>query len=64
MKTLNQILTKNLIVYSNIDEKVLRLSQEWEQEDFHRYTNYGYESELPEQPDIKKTVLSGSGWMR
>ena len=64
MKTLNQILTENLIVYSNIDETVLRLSQEWEQEDFHNYTNYGYEKELPDELYIKKTLLSGSGWMR
>lgn len=64
MKTLNQILTKYLIVYSNIDEKVLRMTQEWEQEDFHNYTQYGHENELPNDPEIRKTVLSGSGWMR
>ena len=64
MKTLNQILTKNLIVYSNIDEDILRKTQQWEQEDMHNYLNYGYETELPENTDIQKTILSGSGWMR
>lgn len=64
MKTLNKILTKYLIVYSNIDEDVLRKTQQWEQEEFHKLINYGTESELPDNTDIQKTIMSGSGWMR
>lgn len=64
MKTLNQILTKNLIVYSNIDETIIHDSQQWEQEEMHRYLNYGQETELPEDMEIRKTLLSGSSWMR
>jgi hypothetical protein len=64
MNTLNDILTKNLIVYSNIDEVTLRKAQEWEQEETHRNFNYGIETDPPEQDGIAKTLMSGSKWMR
>jgi hypothetical protein len=64
MKTLNKILTKNLIVFSNIDEDVLRKAQQWEQEEMHKYFSYGIETELPENKDIAKTLMSGSSWMK
>ena len=64
MNTLNDILTKYLIVYSNIDEDVIHKSQQWDQEAFHKLTNYGIESEPPDNTDIQKTILSGSRWMK
>lgn len=62
---LNKILLKNKICYSNIDESILRKSQEYEQ----MYYNIEFE-QLPNSnlnildSEILKTLDSGSSWMK
>lgn len=62
---LSNILTTNKITPSNIDESVIRKSQQYEQEVFYLEMYYGVESDYDsDDKDINKTLQSGSSWMR
>lgn len=64
-ENLNKLVMKYKLCYSNIDENILRKAQQFEQEDFyHQILNNPNESFHIEDEDIKKTLDSGSGWMR
>lgn len=65
IKNLNKLLIKNHLCYSNIDEKILRKTQQFEQEFFYKQMLSNPNSSIEiEDTDIEKTLDSGSSWMR
>lgn len=64
-RTLNKIIGKFHIVYSNIDEKIIKKSREFEQEFFYNnLTSEPSNTLYVEDEEIRKTLDSGSAWMR
>lgn len=65
IKNLNKLLIKNHLCYSNIDENILRKTQQFEQEFFYKELLSKPNSSIQiEDSEIEKTLDSGSSWMR
>lgn len=65
IKNLNKLLIKNHLCYSNIDETILRKTQQFEQEFFYKQILSAPNSSIQiEDQEIEKTLDSGSSWMR
>lgn len=64
-RSLNKIIGKFHIVYSNIDEEILKKAREYEQEFFYNNLISDPTSNLYiEDEEIRKTLDSGSSWMK
>lgn len=65
LKNLNKIMIRYHLCYSNIDEAVLRKTQEFEQEYFYNQLLSDPKSSMKINDfEIEKTLDSGSSWMR
>lgn len=64
-RNLNKLITKYNLCYSNIDENILRKTQEFEQEYFYNHMISNPNGSIHINDDeIKKTLDSGSSWMK
>ena len=65
LKNLNKLISRYKLCYSNIDEKILRKTQEFEQEHFYTDFILNPSSDFNvEDSEIKKTLDSGSAWIK
>lgn len=65
LNNLELLVNKNKIMFSNVDEYIIRKTQQFEQEYFYAdLTSSPLGSIYIEDEEIRKTLDSGSAWMK
>jgi hypothetical protein len=65
LQNLNKLMIRYHLCYSNIDETILRKTQQFEQEFFYKELLSNSNSSIKiNDIEIEKTLDSGSAWMR